>query len=133
MPQANDIAGALLAEYSELLMMTGGDALRARSYQKAARAVAGHSADISGLGPAAQNQLVNAGWNNQQINQTFAGAGQGNKNSIAALQKVLGQELHPEHPPDDKGQERCIDAAVWRGGAGVPVRAGQERPATEPV
>ncbi len=51
MPQANDAAAELLGEYAELLQMTGGDAFRARVYEKAARAIAGHAGDITGLGP----------------------------------------------------------------------------------
>ncbi len=49
MPQANDVAAALLDEYAELTEMTGGDPFRARVYTKAARAVAGHSRDVSQL------------------------------------------------------------------------------------
>ena len=44
MPQANDAAAALLEEYADLLVMTGGDPFRARVYTKAARAIAGHPA-----------------------------------------------------------------------------------------
>jgi DNA polymerase (family X) len=61
MPQANDATAALLSEYSELLLMTGGDAFRARIYEKAARAIAGHAGDISGLGPAALQRLPGVG------------------------------------------------------------------------
>jgi DNA polymerase (family X) len=61
MPQANDAAAALLSEYSELLLMTGGDTFRARIYEKAARAIAGHAADISELGPAALQRLPGVG------------------------------------------------------------------------
>jgi len=61
MPQANDTAAALLSEYAELLVMTGGDRLRARAYEKAARAVAGHSGDIAALGPAALQRIPGVG------------------------------------------------------------------------
>jgi DNA polymerase (family 10) len=61
MPQANDIAAALLSEYAELLLMTGGDAFRARVYEKAARAIAGHSGDITGLAPAALQRIPGVG------------------------------------------------------------------------
>ena len=61
MPQANDTAAALLGEYAELLVMTGGDRLRARAYEKAARAVAGHSGDIAGLSPAALQRIPGVG------------------------------------------------------------------------
>jgi DNA polymerase (family 10) len=61
MPEANDTAAALLAEYAELLVMTGGDPLRARAYEKAARAIAGHPGDISALGPAALQRIPGVG------------------------------------------------------------------------
>ncbi len=51
MPQANDAVAELLTEYAELLQMTGGDPFRARVFQKAARAIAGHPQDVSGLSP----------------------------------------------------------------------------------
>src|SRR3984957_10317837 len=61
MPQANDTAAALLGEYAELLVMTGGDRLRARAYEKAARAIGGHPADISALSPAALQRIPGVG------------------------------------------------------------------------
>jgi DNA polymerase (family 10) len=61
MPRANDTAAALLGEYAELLLMTGGDAFRARIYEKAARAVAGHSGDISGLDAKSLQRLPGVG------------------------------------------------------------------------
>jgi DNA polymerase (family 10) len=61
MARANDAAAALLNEYAELLVMTGGDPLRARAYDRAARAIAGHSADISALGPAALQRIPGVG------------------------------------------------------------------------
>ncbi|MFD1934283.1 DNA polymerase/3'-5' exonuclease PolX [Nonomuraea mangrovi] len=47
MARANDEAAAALQEYSELFALTGGDAFRVRSYQKAAKAIAGFPEDIS--------------------------------------------------------------------------------------
>jgi len=61
MPEANDTAAALLAEYAELLVMTGGDPLRARAYEKAARAVAGHPGEVTDLGPAALQRIPGVG------------------------------------------------------------------------
>ena len=51
MPRANEQVGALLQEYADLLLITGSDAVRARAYQKAARAVAlpGQRLDHPGL------------------------------------------------------------------------------------
>jgi DNA polymerase (family 10) len=61
MAGANETAAALLGEYAELLAITGGDALRARAYEKAARAVGGHGVDISGLGPAELQRIPGVG------------------------------------------------------------------------
>ncbi len=47
MGRANDDAAAALEEYADLFAMTGGDAFRVRSYQKAAKAIAGFPEDIS--------------------------------------------------------------------------------------
>jgi DNA polymerase (family 10) len=49
MARLNDQVGALLQEYADLLLLTGGDAFRARSYEKAARSVAGHAEDLDRL------------------------------------------------------------------------------------
>jgi DNA polymerase (family X) len=61
MAQANEAAAALLSEYAELLQLTGGDMFRIRIYEKAARAVGGHGADITGLGPAQLQKIPNVG------------------------------------------------------------------------
>ncbi|WP_084960351.1 DNA polymerase/3'-5' exonuclease PolX [Thermoactinospora rubra] len=47
MARANEEAAAALQEYAELFALTGGDAFRVRSYQKAAKAIAGFPEDIS--------------------------------------------------------------------------------------
>ena len=52
MPTLNDTAAALLEEYADLTVMTGGDPFRARMYTKAARAVAAYSQDLAGLSQA---------------------------------------------------------------------------------
>jgi DNA polymerase (family 10) len=49
MPRANEEVEALLREYADLLAITSGDAFKARAYEKAARAVAGHHDDLSKL------------------------------------------------------------------------------------
>jgi DNA polymerase (family 10) len=61
MAQASETAAALLSEYAELLQMTGGDMFRIRIYEKAARAVAGHSADITGLSAAQLQKIPGVG------------------------------------------------------------------------
>ncbi|CAM3422388.1 DNA polymerase/3'-5' exonuclease PolX [Stackebrandtia soli] len=47
MPRANDEAAAALREYADLFALSGGDAFRVRSYQKAAKAVAGFAQDLT--------------------------------------------------------------------------------------
>ncbi|TVT53407.1 DNA polymerase/3'-5' exonuclease PolX [Amycolatopsis rhizosphaerae] len=47
MARPNDEVEALLQEYADLLAITGGDAFKARAYEKAARAVAGCHDDVS--------------------------------------------------------------------------------------
>lgn len=49
MPSPNDTLAALLREYSELVVITGGDRFRARNYEKAARVVAGYPHDVTAL------------------------------------------------------------------------------------
>jgi DNA polymerase (family X) len=61
MSEANDRAAALLDEYADLTVMTGGDPFRARVYARAARAVAGHPRDVSELTPTALQQIPGVG------------------------------------------------------------------------
>jgi DNA polymerase (family X) len=61
MPKANDVAAALLDEYGDLTVMLGGDLFRARIYTKAARAIAGHSQDVSQLDAAALLRIPGVG------------------------------------------------------------------------
>ncbi|HEV8420769.1 MAG TPA: DNA polymerase/3'-5' exonuclease PolX, partial [Actinomycetota bacterium] len=49
MPRTNDTIEALLQEYADLLSISGGDAFRVRTYDKAARSVGGYHAEISTL------------------------------------------------------------------------------------
>lgn len=49
MVRPNDEVEALLREYADLIEITGGDAFKARAYEKAARAVGGYPADVSKL------------------------------------------------------------------------------------
>src|SRR5215475_1773888 len=61
MPRANDSVAALLNEYADLLSITGGEAFEARSYEKAARALAGHHADVATLDQAELQKIPNVG------------------------------------------------------------------------
>ena len=60
-PRANDAAAALLDEYADLYVMTGGDPFRARVYGKAARAIAAYHHDVSDLSAAELQQIPAVG------------------------------------------------------------------------
>src|SRR5919201_5760583 len=49
MARANDAVEALLREYADLLAISGGDAFRVRTYEKAARSVGGYHTDLATL------------------------------------------------------------------------------------
>ncbi|GAU69181.1 putative family X DNA polymerase [Streptomyces sp. NBRC 110611] len=49
MVRPNEEVQALLQEYADLVLITGGDAFKARAYEKAARAIGGYHADVSKL------------------------------------------------------------------------------------
>ena len=59
--RTNDEVAALLAEYADLMAITGGDAFRIRSYEKAARSIAGYPGDLATLDAAAVGQIPNVG------------------------------------------------------------------------
>ncbi|MET9399872.1 DNA polymerase/3'-5' exonuclease PolX [Kitasatospora sp. NPDC002965] len=61
MARLNDQVRELLQEYADLISITGGDAFRARAYEKAARAVGGHPDDIAGLDVKGLQQIPGVG------------------------------------------------------------------------
>jgi DNA polymerase (family X) len=61
MPRANEAVAEVLQEYADLLLITGGDAFRARNYEKAAKSVAGHSGDVGELDEAALQKIPGVG------------------------------------------------------------------------
>jgi DNA polymerase (family X) len=61
MSQANDAVAALIDEYADLFVMTGGDPFRARVYSKAARAISAHPQDVTGLSGAALLKIAGVG------------------------------------------------------------------------
>ncbi|GGN49868.1 DNA polymerase/3'-5' exonuclease PolX [Streptomyces albiflavescens] len=61
MARSNDEVAALLHEYADLISITGGDAFKARVYEKAARAVGGHHADVSTLDAKGLQQIPGVG------------------------------------------------------------------------
>ncbi|MEU6308652.1 DNA polymerase/3'-5' exonuclease PolX [Streptomyces chartreusis] len=61
MARSNDEVAALLQEYADLISITGGDAFRTRTYEKAARAIGGHHADVSTLDAKGLKEIPNVG------------------------------------------------------------------------
>ncbi len=61
MPQTNEIVADLLQEYADLLQISGGDAFRARNYEKAAKSVAGFSGDVGELDEAGLRAIPGVG------------------------------------------------------------------------
>ncbi|WP_431952547.1 DNA polymerase/3'-5' exonuclease PolX [Actinacidiphila sp. bgisy167] len=61
MARANEEVEALLREYADLIQITGGDAYKARAYEKAARAVGGHPEDVSRLDEKELRKIPNVG------------------------------------------------------------------------
>src|SRR5215472_2501293 len=61
MPRANDVVAEMLQEYADLLLITGGDAFRARNYEKAAKSVAGYSGDVGELDEAGLQAIPGVG------------------------------------------------------------------------
>ena len=61
MASMNEAVAGLLREYAELLAITGGDPFRARNYEKAAKAVAGHPADVTAMPEPALTSIPGVG------------------------------------------------------------------------
>ncbi|MYT27298.1 MULTISPECIES: DNA polymerase/3'-5' exonuclease PolX [unclassified Streptomyces] len=61
MVRANEEVEALLQEYADLIAISGGDAFKARAYEKAARAIGGHPADVSKLDATGLREIPHVG------------------------------------------------------------------------
>ncbi|MFP1624469.1 DNA polymerase/3'-5' exonuclease PolX [Streptomyces sp. 5K101] len=61
MARSNDEVAALFREYADLISITGGDAYRARVYEKAARSVGGYHADVARLDVKGLQEIPNVG------------------------------------------------------------------------
>ncbi|MFF5551842.1 DNA polymerase/3'-5' exonuclease PolX [Streptomyces olivaceoviridis] len=61
MARRNDEVEALLQEYADLIAITGGDAFKARAYEKAARAIGGYPVDVSTLDADGLREIPNVG------------------------------------------------------------------------
>ncbi|MET9324436.1 DNA polymerase/3'-5' exonuclease PolX [Streptomyces sp. NPDC003038] len=61
MARANDQVEALLQEYADLIAIRGGEAFKARAYEKAARSVGGYPQDVSTLDAKGLCEIPNVG------------------------------------------------------------------------
>jgi DNA polymerase (family X) len=61
MARLNEQVAQLLQEYADLISITGGEAFKARVYERAARSVAGYPDDLSALDPAELKKIPNVG------------------------------------------------------------------------
>lgn len=61
MSARNDEIAALLQEYADLIAITGGQAFKVRTYERAARAIAGHHEDVSVLDTQRLRQIPGVG------------------------------------------------------------------------
>jgi len=59
--RSNDEVEAVLQEFADLLTITGGDAFKARAYERAARAVGGHSGEVGALDVGALQKIPGVG------------------------------------------------------------------------
>jgi DNA polymerase (family 10) len=83
MARRNEEVSALLQEYADLISITGGEAFKARVYEKAARAVGGHGEDISALDAKALQKIPNVGKSIAEKIAEYLAGGQ-----IAALETL---------------------------------------------
>ncbi|GAA2574874.1 hypothetical protein GCM10010399_00230 [Dactylosporangium fulvum] len=61
MVRPNEVVERVLHEYADLMAITGGDAHRARAYEKAARVVGGYPADVSAMDEESLREIPNVG------------------------------------------------------------------------
>ncbi|MEV7773974.1 DNA polymerase/3'-5' exonuclease PolX [Kitasatospora sp. NPDC086791] len=86
MPRLNDQVRDLLQEYADLINITGGDAFRARAYEKAARAVGGHPEDVAGLDVKGLQQIPGVGRSTAEKIAEYLSSGR-----IAALESLRAE------------------------------------------
>ena len=61
MAKTNEEVAALLTEYADITAITGGDAFRVRTYERAARSVAGYPHDLATMDAASLRRIPNVG------------------------------------------------------------------------
>ena len=83
MARSNDAAAQMLIEFAELLAISGGDPFRVRSYEKAARSVAGYHEEIAGLDEKGLDAIPSVGAHIAHKIVEFRGTG-----SVAELEEL---------------------------------------------
>ncbi|MFB7664868.1 DNA polymerase/3'-5' exonuclease PolX [Kitasatospora sp. NPDC056138] len=83
MARLNDEVAALLGEYADLILLTGGDAFRARSYEKAARSVGGYHRDVGGLDLKGLQEIPGVGKSTAEKITEYLGTGR-----VAAVEQL---------------------------------------------
>lgn len=83
MARPNEVVGALLQEYADLISITGGEAYKVRSYERAARSVAGYHTDVSALDVSGLKQIPNVGTSIAEKILEFLHSGQ-----VEAIEKL---------------------------------------------
>jgi DNA polymerase (family 10) len=83
MPRQNEEVAELFQEYADLISISGGDAFKARAYEKAARSVGGYARDIDGLDLKGLSAIPNVGKSTAEKIQEYLQTG-----SIAALDEL---------------------------------------------
>lgn len=86
MARANEAVEALLQEYADLMAISGGDAFRVRTYEKAARSVGGYHADVAGLDLPALLAIPNVGRSTAEKILEYVRTG-----SVEAVEKLRAQ------------------------------------------
>ena len=87
MARANEAVAALLQEYADLLSITGTPEFRVRVYEKAARAVSGHHADVSTLDLQQLQQIPGVGKSIADKVAEFIAHGR-----VDAVEKLQGED-----------------------------------------
>jgi DNA polymerase (family X) len=85
-PRANDEVAELLQEYSDLISISGGDAFKARAYEKAARSLAGYHGDVGTLDAKGLARIPNVGASIAEKIKEHLDTG-----AISALERLRGQ------------------------------------------
>ncbi|MEV4416097.1 DNA polymerase/3'-5' exonuclease PolX [Catellatospora sp. NPDC049609] len=86
MARPNEVVAAALQEYADLISITGGDAFRARTYEKAARGVAGYATDVATLDVKGLAQIPGVGKSTAEKIVEYLGTGR-----MEALEKLRAE------------------------------------------